>query len=326
MFITCAQSTGLGPELIGTPVTKSRWTQVGRVLLIIGAVAGWLLFALYTVVLIAVIVQPDANQSDEVVGSIAFMVIGAVVAAPCTFFAYRMGRGRAQPLSPGGSTALAKPGADVQQSYLAWFGWCQQALPGDAVSLHAATMAAMAAGAAGNPTAAASAEAARQSARLAASGVMPSAPNAAKVRMLSRIGASTVGLLEPSERVLVSFWGENRSVGLQVAALLFGVIGRTIAARSTGAVFVTVTDRRVIAVIGGLFGGLASRIGLIEARSTVSAKFRKVLFGRGAFSINGLGGASVAMNVPRAWRPEAEMALALLAPSPGQVGSVGVIR
>jgi hypothetical protein len=144
--------------------------------------------------------------------------------------------------------------------------------------------------------------------------------------MLSRIGASTVGLLEPSERVLVSFWGENRSVGLQMAGLLFGVIGRTIAASSTGAVFVTVTDRRVIAVIGGLFGGLASRIGLIEARSTVSAKFRKVLFGRGAFSINGLGGASVAMNVPHAWRPEAEMALALLAPSPGQVGSVGVIR
>src|SRR5712691_1595651 len=299
---------------------------MGRVLLIIGAVAGWLLFALFTVVLISVIVQPDANQSDEVVGSIAFMVIGAAVAAPCTFFAYRMGRRRAQPWSPGGSPALATPGADVQQSYLAWFAWCQQALGGDAVSLHAATMAAMAAGAAENPTAAASAEAARQSARLAASGVMPPAPNAAKVRMLSRIGASTAGLLEPSERVLVSFWGENRSTALQMAWLLFGVIGRTIAATSTGAVFVTVTDRRVIAVIGGQFSGLASRIGLIEPRSTVTARYPKGLFGRGAFSIKGLGDTSVAMNVPRAWRPEAEMALQLLAPSVGQAGSIGVIR
>jgi len=141
---------------------------MGRGLLIIGAVAGWLVFALYTVVLISVIVQPDTSQSDEVVGSIAFMVIGAAVAAPCTFFAYRIGRRSARPWSLDGSTALANVGGDVQQSYLAWFAWCQQALGGDAVSLHAATMAAMAAGAAGNPTAAASAEAARQSARLAA--------------------------------------------------------------------------------------------------------------------------------------------------------------
>lgn len=299
---------------------------MGRVLLIIGAIAGGLLFALFTVVLISVIVQPDPNQSDEVVGSIAFMLIGAAVAAPCTFFAYRLGRRGPAPGSPGGSTALATPGAGVQQSYLAWFAWCQQALGGDAVSLHAATMAALAAGAAGNPTAAASAEASRQSARLGASGVMPAAPNAAKVRMLSRIGASTAGLLEPSERVLVSFWGENRSAGLQMVWLLFGAIGRLIAAGSTGAVFVTVTDRRVIAVIGGQFSGLASRVGLIEPRSSVTAKFRKVLFGSGAFSINGLGGASVAMNVPRNWRPEAEMALGLLAPSVGQAGSVGVIR
>ncbi len=299
--------------------------MIGRVLLIIGAVAGWLLFALYAVVLISVIVQPDANQSDEVVGSIVFMVIGFAIAAPCTFFAYRMGRRTAQPWNPASSPARATPASDVQQSYLTWFAWCQQALPGDAVSLHAATMAAMAAGAAGNPTAAASAEAARQSARLAASGAVPSVPNAGKVRMLSRIGASTAGLLEPSERVLVSFWGENRSVGLQTAWLLFGVIGRTIAATSTGAVFVTVTDRRVIALIGGQWSGLAKQIGLIEPRSTVSAKFRKALFGRRVFSLKGLGDASVAMNVPPSWRQEAEIAYALLSPSIGMVG-VGVIR
>jgi hypothetical protein len=299
---------------------------MGRVLLIIGAVVGGLVFVLYTIVLISVIVQPDANQGDEVVGSIVFMAIGAAVAAPCTFFAYRMGRRNARPWSPDGSTALAGVGADVQQSYLAWFAWCQQTLGGDAVSLHAATMAAMATGAAGNPTAAASAEAARQSARLAASGAPPSAPNAAKVRMLSRIGGSTAGLLEPSERVLVSFWGENLSVGLRVAWLLFGVIGRAIAATSTGAVFVTVTDRRVIALIGGQWSGLAHQIGLIEPRATVSAKYPKGLLWRGTFTVKGAGGGSVSISVPRAWRPEAEMAFMMLAPSMGQGAGVGVIR
>jgi hypothetical protein len=299
---------------------------MGRILLIIGAVLGWLLFVLYTVVLISVIVQPDSNQSDEVVGSIVFMVIGFAIAAPCTFFAYRVGRRSAQRWNPAGSPALATPGADVQQSYLAWFAWCQQALPGDAVSLHADTMAAMAAGAAGNPTAAASAEAVRQSARLASSGGMRSVPPKSKVRILARIGASTAGLLEPSERVLVSFCGENRSTGLQMVWFFFGVIGRTIAASRMGAVFVTVTDRRVIALIGGQFGGLANRTALIEPRSTVSAKFRKAPFGRGTFSLKGLGDSSVAMNVPRGWRPEAEMAFAMLAPSVGQVGSIGVIR
>ncbi len=299
---------------------------MGRVLLIIGAVVGGLVFAFGALGLTLAFTQPDAHQSDEVVGSIFFMVVGAIVAAPCIFFAFRLGRRSAQPWSPGGSPALGTPGADLQQSYLAWFAWCQQTLGGDAVSLHADTMAAMAAGAAGNPTAAASAEAARQSGRLAASGVMAAAPNGPKVRMLSRIGASTAGLLEPSERVLVSFWGENRSTGMQMAWLLFGVIGRTIAASSTGAVFVTVTDRRVVALIGGQWSGLANRIGLIELRSTVSAKYPKGLLWRGTFTLKGVGGGSVSMNVPRAWRPEAEMAFAMLAPSAGQVGSVGIIR
>src|SRR5260370_15348919 len=229
---------------------------MGRVLLIIGAVVGGLIFAFGVLGLILAFAQQDAQQSDEIVGSIFFMVVGAIVAAPCTFFAFRLGRRSVQPWSPGGSPALGTPGADVQQSYLAWFAWCQQTLGGDAASLHAATMAAMAAGAAGNPTAAASAEAARQSARLAASGVLPAAPNGAKVRVLSRIGASTAGLLEPSERVLVSFWGENRSTGLQMVWFFFVVIARTIAASRVVAVFVTVTDRRVKDLVCRRFGGL----------------------------------------------------------------------
>ncbi len=299
---------------------------MGRVLLIIGAVAGGLVLAFGTLGLILAYAQPDPNQSDEILGSIIIMVAGAIVAAPCTFFAYRIGRRSARPWTPAASQALPAPGTDLQQSYVAWFAWCQQALPGDAVSLHAATMAAMVAGAAGNPTAAASAEAVRQSARLATSGAIPSVPDAGKIRTMARIGASTAALLEPSERVLVSFWGENRSTGLQMVWFFFGVIGRTIAASRIGAVFVTVTDRRVIALIGGQFGGLANRTALIEPRSTVSAKFRKALFGRGTFSLKGLGDSSVAMNVPRGWRPEAEMAFAMLAPSVGQAGSVGIIR
>ena len=119
---------------------------MGRVLLIIGAVVGGLVLAFGTLGLILAYAQPDANQSDEIVGSIFFMVVGAIVAAPCTFFAYRLGRRSGQPWSPSGSPALATPGADVQQSYLAWFAWCQQALGGDAVSLHAATMAAIGCG------------------------------------------------------------------------------------------------------------------------------------------------------------------------------------
>jgi len=299
---------------------------MGRVLLIIGAVAGWLLFALYTVVLISVIVQPDANQSDEVVGSIAFMVIGAAVAAPCTFFAYRIGRRSARPWSLDGSTALANVGGDVQQSYLAWFAWCQQALGGDAVSLHAATMAAMAAGAAGNQTVAASAEAARQSARIAALGVMPSAPTAAKVKMLSRIGASTVGLLEPSERVVVSFSGMSRTRQAQLWSLAFGVIGGIIAASQSGAMFVTVTDRRVIALRGGQFGGLANQVAFVEPRSTVSAKFPRGFLALRTLTLTGLDSRSVSIRVPKVWHPEAEMALQLLVPSMGQAGSIGVIR
>src|SRR5260370_27834941 len=121
---------------------------MGKVLLIIGAVAGELVFAFGVLGLIVAYAQPDPNQSDEILGSIIIMVAGAIVAAPCLFFAFRLGR-RSAPWQPGGALPTGSPGADLQQSYLAWFAWCQQALPGDAVSLHAATMAAMAAGAAG---------------------------------------------------------------------------------------------------------------------------------------------------------------------------------
>src|SRR5260370_10706596 len=171
---------------------------MGRVLLIIGAVAAGLVFAFGVLGLIAAIAQPDAQQSDEILGSIIIMVAGAIVAAPCTFFAYRIGRRSAGPWTPAASQALPAPGTDLQQSYLAWFAWCQQALPGDAVSLHAATMAAMAAGAAGSPTAAASAEAVPQSVRLATSGAIPSGPAARQIPTMPRTVGPSGALAEAS--------------------------------------------------------------------------------------------------------------------------------
>src|SRR5260370_7465456 len=107
---------------------------MGRVLLIIGAVVGGLIFAFGVLGLILAFAQPDAQQSDEIVGSIFFMVVGALVAAPCTFFAFRLGRRSAQPWSPGGSPALGTPGAHLPPSSLARFPRCHQPLRGAPVS------------------------------------------------------------------------------------------------------------------------------------------------------------------------------------------------
>src|SRR5260370_12811090 len=108
---------------------------MGRVLLIIGAVAGGLVLAFGTLGLILAYAQPDPNQSDEILGSIIIMVAGAIVAAPCTFFAYRIGRRNARPWTPAASQALPAPETDVQQTYLACYAWCQKSLHRISVSL-----------------------------------------------------------------------------------------------------------------------------------------------------------------------------------------------
>lgn len=294
---------------------------MGRVLLIIGAVIGGLVLAFGALGFLIGATTPGPDQADTYLGAGLFVLIGALIAFPCGFFAYRLTRRMPIPVGPSG---LPMGGANLQQSYLQWFAWCQQALPGaDAISLNAATMAAMSVTAAGNPTAAATAEAARHANRIAVQGTMPAPPSAAKVKVLARIGASTIPLLEPSERVLVSFYGQNRSA--QAWGAMFGAIGTVVAASQSGAVFVTVTDRRLIALIAGQYGGLANRVGLIEPRTSVSLKARKSLFGR-SLSLKGIGGQSVSMTVPRLWQPEAGMATEMLAPPIGQLGAVGVIR
>lgn len=289
---------------------------MGRIVLIVFGVIGGLVLAFGALGVLIAATSPGPDQADTYTGAIFFIVVGAVIAIPCTFFAYRMTRRMPMPVGPSG---LPMAGADLQQSYLQWFAWCQQALPGaDVVSLHAATMAALAGGAA-----AATAEAARHGNRIGSMGTMPVPPNAAKVKMLSRIGASTIGLLEPPERVLVSFYGQNRST--QTWGAMFGAIGTVVAASQSGAVFVTLTDRRIIALIAGQYGGLANRVGLIEPRTSVSVKARKSLFGRN-LSLKGIGGGSVSMSLPRMWQPEGAMAAEMLAPAIGQVSAVGIIR
>ena len=289
---------------------------MGRIVLIVFGVIGGLVLAFGALGVLIAATSPGPDQADTYTGAIFFIVVGAVIAVPCTFFAYRMTRRMPMPVGPSGLPIAA---ADLRQSYVQWFAWCQQALPGaDVVSLHAATMAALAGGAA-----AATEEAARHGNRIGSMGTTPVSPNTAKVKMLSRIGASTIGLLEPPERVLVSFYGQN----LQTRAwgAMFGAIGTVVSASQSGAVFVTVTDRRVIALIAGQYGGLANRIGLIEPRTSVSVKARKSLFGRN-LSLRGIGGGSASMSLPRQWQPEAAMAAEMLAPAIGQVSAVGIIR
>ena len=146
---------------------------MGRVALIIGGVIGCIVVVLGVLFLILAVTQPDANQSDEIVGFGIFTGIGLVVAIPCLFFAYRM----TPPVAAGmrfGAANLPPAAADAETRYLQWFTWCQQAIGGDPISLHAATMAALRAP--DNPTAAASAEASRQASRIGASGPMPPPP------------------------------------------------------------------------------------------------------------------------------------------------------
>jgi hypothetical protein len=293
---------------------------MGRILLIIGAIIGGLILAIGLLVVITALAQPDSNQSDEVFGGLLFVGVGLVIAAPCTFFAYRMTRA----VTPwaGGSTSLAPAGPSAEQLYLQWFTWCQQAIGGDAITVHSATMAALRAP--DDPTGAAQSEASRQAGQTGAAGVMPAPPGAAKVKLLARIGASTLGLLEPSERVLVSFVGRNTSAGTVAFGAAFGAIGVAIAASTSGSVFFTVTDRRVIALIAGTYSGLANKVALIDSRSTVTAKSSKRLFGTRAFSLKGMQGGSVSAGVSRLWQPEAAMAFELIQPS--SVSQVGVIR
>ena len=293
---------------------------MGRIALIIGGIIGGLLIGLGILGLAATATTPGPDQQGAYIVFAVMIVVGLLVAVPCIYFAYRM-TPAVRP-STGGPASLVPAVAGAEQSYLQWFSWCQQAIGGDAITLHAATMAALRAP--GDPTGAAQSEASRQAGRTGATGVLPAPPSPAKVKVLARIGASMLGLLEPSERVLVSFMGGNRSAGTVAWGAAFGAIGAAVAASQSGAIFVTVTDRRVIGLVAGAYGGLANKVALVDSRSTVTAKMSKRLFGSRTLSLKGMQGGSVSAGISRLWQPEGLMAFELIQPS--STSQVGVIR
>jgi hypothetical protein len=267
--------------------------------------------------------SPDAaTRNNSLVGSIAFLIVGLGMSVPSGRALFGMGRSRPLPewLAPADvaapkTSALPTDLVDIpdtaidglRDSYMRWFTWCQTELGGDAMSLHAGTMAALGASAAGDNEAGASAARALVPATGHTSKVAP-----AKLRELAQIGAAILLLLGAEERVLVSFRGaDQRAAALSQLAL--GVIGRLLAARGQNMFFVTVTDRRVIVLVGSESTGQPSSLRMAEARSAVpDGRYRNGLLGNGYFTIKLIGEGRLVMNVMRNWTREASVASELL--------------
>ena len=304
-----------------------------KALLITGIVIGTLV-VLFGLLGILGSTDPSADattRSDGLIGSIIILVFGLVVLVPC-IIALRRGS-QAQPLpawtgtgvlppppDPSGSAVLgaAAYGApvvvpDARQAYIGWFGWCQRELGGDAMVLHAATMAALTAAASGSQD---------DAARAARAAVPPGATrvkvSGAKVKALAAIGSGTLAVLEPGERVLVSFRGLNQASAIAWHAAL-GLIGQLIAASGQNLYLVSVTDRRVVVLSGTQLKGTASALHFAEPRAAVTeARYRGGLLGNGAFILRLVTGARTRIAVNRMWRQEARAASSLLAPGVGQ--------
>ena len=301
---------------------------MGKILLIIGSVVGGLLLALGLLALLASLTDTTSSASDRndsIIGSFLFIGVGLTVFAPCFFFLIRSRSATTlsllnQGVAYGGGVAgLAAPygPADLAGSYVQWFGWCQREIGGNAVALHAATMAAMAESASGNTSGAGAA--ARQAATSASAIALINLPvktPTGKIRQLSRLGAGTLPLLEPGERVVVSFYGRDRQA--QLWQSLFGVIGMLIAMSQLGAYFVTVTDRRVIALTGPQLTTTPTTLAFAVPRSMIAElKFRGGLFWNGIVTINRVDGGRTRIIVNRWWRREAALAQQALAPGLG---------
>src|SRR5260370_16120577 len=112
---------------------------MGRMLLIIGGIIGSLVFVAGVLLLIGNAAAPGADQDFGYVLFGAVTVVGLAIAVPCVFFAYRM----TPPVAFGMqsvSAGVPLAGNDAEQRYLQSFTWCQHAIVGDAITLHAATM------------------------------------------------------------------------------------------------------------------------------------------------------------------------------------------
>jgi hypothetical protein len=275
--------------------------------------------------LIGTVIAPSsdaATRNNSIVGSIAFLVVGFGIGVPSwrALFHKRASEPIPAWLAAADSTVPATssvpadlvdiPDAAIdglRESYLRWFARCRSELGGDAIALHAGTMAALGASAAGDNEAGASAA----RALILATGQTPAiAP--AKVSELADIGAATLLLLGADERVLVSFRGADQRVAA-LSQIALGVIGRLLAARGQNMFFVTVTDRRIIVLKGSESTGRPSSLRLAEARLTIQkARYKPGLLGNGYFTIKSASEGKLVMNVMRNWTSEVSVASQLL--------------
>jgi hypothetical protein len=298
-----------------------------RVLLIIGSVVGGLVLGfgfLGLAITLSDNTLSPSDRSDELNAAFLFIGVGVVVFVPCLFFAIRSGSGRTtralltQGAAGGGSVyGLATPYApvDLAGSYVQWFGWCQREIGGSAIALNAATAAAMAQSAAGNSSGApgAARDAANKVNSMASAMSLPAKTPIGKIRQLSRIGAGTLPLLEQGERVIVSLYGIDRQV--QVWQTMFGAIGYLIAASQGGAYFVTVTDRRVIALTGPQLSATPRTLAFAVPRSMVSeVKFRRGMLWSGTLTISRVDGGKTRLRLTRFFTGEGALAAQVLAP------------
>lgn len=83
-------------------------------------------FIVGALVVIGELTQPTSDQADAIVGAIVFMVIGAVVFAPCLIFTIRGARGELVPVAAWSPARVATPVAgvtpDLGHAHPQWFG------------------------------------------------------------------------------------------------------------------------------------------------------------------------------------------------------------
>ena len=303
--------------------------SLGRILLLLGAIVGGVVAGLGLLVLLVSATDntmSPSDRNDAVLGSLFIAGIGLTLFVPCLAVLIVVWRKSPLPaLQPGSSYAAVPPGLapaekamlaqgpDLTKPYLEWFGWCQREIGGDAIALHAATMAALSRGLAGDTGGALAAG--RRAAQAASPSTLPGPPAkvpGAKVRLLARIGAGTLPLLEPEETVIASFYANDRRP--MMWQLGFGLIGYLIAASQLGAYYLSVTDRRVILLGGSQLVARPTTLVFAVPRSMISeVSFRSGIV-RDSFAITRVTGERNRLVVLRMWRAETARAQQVLSP------------
>ena len=302
----------------------------GRVLLILGAVLGGIVVLFGLLGLIGSLTDSTMSPSDVrdgVIGSIFIIGVGLTIFVPClAVLIFVRPKNNLPVWQPGGPYMATPPGAagpmsiaplaqapDLKNPYLEWFGWCQREIGGNAIVLNSATMAALSRGVAGDSSSAV--QAARRAAQTASSSAPPAQQRkvgGAKVKLLARIGAATLPLLEPDETVIASLYGIDRQP--QMWHVAFGVIGYLIAASQSGAYYVTVTDRRVIVLSAPQLGGRPRALVFAVPRSMVTEVSYKQGIVRDTLVIARVTDERNRIVVARMWRQEGLLVQHVLAP------------